>query len=64
MQFAGRDYITGSFYDELIDSNGEARPHAAELVEYFRSMDPKELVARQRAVDRTIVDMGISASAR
>jgi len=60
MQFGGFEYDAGRFYDELVDSDGAARPHAAELVEYFSTMHPKELVARQRAVDKTITDMGIS----
>ena len=60
MQFDGFSYSAGHFYDELIDADGSPRPHAAKLVEYFGAMNPKELVARQRAVDKTIVDMGIS----
>ena len=60
MQFDDSNYATGRFYDELVDADGNARPHAARLVEYFSSMQPEELVARQRAVDKTIVDMGIS----
>ena len=60
MQFAGNNYETGRFFDELVDADGNARPHARMLVEYFSTMHPKELAARQRAVDKTIVDMGIS----
>ncbi len=60
MQFAGSSYDTGRFFDELVDAHGNARPHARMLVEYFSTMLPRELVARQRAVDKTIVDMGIS----
>jgi uncharacterized circularly permuted ATP-grasp superfamily protein len=60
MQFAGNNYETGPFFDELVDTDGKARPHARMLVDYFSTMHPKELAARQRAVDKTIVDMGIS----
>ncbi len=60
MQFAGSEYDTGRFFDELVDPDGNARPHATQLVDYFSTMHPRELVARQRAVDKTIVDMGIS----
>ena len=60
MEFAGKEYAFTSTYDELVDTSGNARPHASRLVDYFRTMHPKELVARQRAVDQTIVDMGIS----
>ena len=60
MKFGSREYPLGTGYDELIDADGSARPHAAELAEYFSTMHPKELVARQRTVDRTVVDMGIT----
>jgi uncharacterized circularly permuted ATP-grasp superfamily protein len=60
MQFGPNTYSAGDFYDELIDRDGTPRPHAARLAEYFSAMQPEELVARQRAVDKTIVDMGIS----
>jgi len=48
------------YYDELVDADGKPRPHAKRLVEYFEAMSPQELVDRQHAVNRTIVDMGIS----
>ncbi len=60
MQFGHTRYSADDFYDELIDKNGEPRRHARELVEYFSAMEPGELIERQRAVDSTIVDMGIS----
>ncbi len=60
MRSDGSSYPTGRYFDELIDTDGKPRPHAAELVEYFSTMHRKELLARQRAVDKTIVDMGIS----
>jgi len=43
----------------IIDANGSPRPHAKRLAEYFSAMQPAELVERQRAVDSTIVNMGI-----
>jgi len=60
MRLGPNTYSAGDFYDELIDRDGAARPHAARLADYFSAMQPDELVARQRAVDKTIVDMGIS----
>ena len=53
-------YSAGDFYDELMARDGAPRPHAAKLADYFSNMQPDELIARQRAVDKTIVDMGIS----
>lgn len=60
MSFDPKSYPTGKFYDELVDSDGDARPHAARLIDYFSSMAGQDLVDRQRAVNSTIVDMGIS----
>ncbi|MBT8132367.1 MAG: circularly permuted type 2 ATP-grasp protein [Gammaproteobacteria bacterium] len=55
-----KEYSAGRFFDELIDKDGKPRPHADKLVEYFNAMPAQELAGRQRAVDSTIVDMGIS----
>ena len=60
MRFSTADYGAAGHYDELLDRDGRPRPHAHRLVEYFASLQPEELVARQRAVDRTILDLGIS----
>lgn len=60
MSFSAKTYQTGNFYDELVDADGQARPHASSLVDYFSAMDPQELIDRQYAVNRTIEDMGIS----
>ena len=60
MEFGDIEYSAGGFYDELIAPDGLARPHARQLVEYFSEMPAGELLERQRAVDSTIVDMGIS----
>jgi len=60
MKFGSKTYSATGFYDELVDSEGNARPHARRLVDYFSDMAPGELVDRQHAVDSTIVDMGIS----
>ena len=60
MKFGSTRYSAGQFYDELIDADGSPRPHARQLADYFSSMQPEELIDRQRAVDSTIVDMGIS----
>ncbi len=60
MQFGSKTYRAADFYDELIKTDGTARAHAAQLADYFSAMRPAELLERQRAVDSTIVDMGIS----
>ncbi|MGB5258755.1 MAG: circularly permuted type 2 ATP-grasp protein, partial [Woeseiaceae bacterium] len=60
MRFGTKTYSAEGFYDELIGPDGSARPHARLLAEYFSEMPPQELIERQRAVDSTIVDLGIS----
>ena len=60
MRLASGNYSAAGFYDELVHADGSARPHARELVDYFDGMEASELLNRQRAVDSTIVDMGIS----
>ncbi len=60
MTFKQKPYDSTSFHDELLDRDGTARPHAAALVDYFGRMQSSELRERQQAVERTIMDMGIS----
>ncbi len=60
MTIKSEPYDASAFHDELFDRDGSARPHAAALVDYFERMTPDELQERQRAVERTIMDMGIS----
>jgi uncharacterized circularly permuted ATP-grasp superfamily protein len=54
------DYDPGRFYDELISSPGHARSAARGMVGYLRKFSEKRLLARQRAVDLAILEMGIS----
>jgi len=60
MPFDETRYEPDGFYDELIDPERRARPHAAALVQYFRDLREGELEERQAAVERTIADMGVS----
>ena len=54
------NYDAAGFYDELAGQDGAAREHARGVVEYFAGLSDDALAARQRAVDSTIGDMGIS----
>ncbi|MCA9248798.1 MAG: circularly permuted type 2 ATP-grasp protein [Planctomycetales bacterium] len=54
------DYDTESFYDEIIDSRGEAWPGARLLVEAINSLAPDELRQRQESIDRALLRMGIT----
>jgi uncharacterized circularly permuted ATP-grasp superfamily protein len=47
-------------WDELLDSDGEARPAAAALVERLRNLGESELIDRQNLADLEILAMGIT----
>lgn len=53
-------YDCACFHDELFDRDGSPRPHAAVIAAYFNGMQADELQQRQHAIERTIMDMGIS----
>ena len=54
------DYRTNGAWDELIDSQGQPRPHARRLMQYLSSLDDKELLSRKVASEIAIREMGIS----
>jgi uncharacterized circularly permuted ATP-grasp superfamily protein len=54
------DYRTNGAWDELIDSEGQPRPHARHLMQYLSSLDDKELMSRKVASEIAIREMGIS----
>eukprot|EP00913_Durusdinium_trenchii_P013368 g12549.t1 len=53
-------YDTEGFYDELIDAEGRPRPEARLLVEKLNSLEPGELRRRQKAVERSLLQLGIT----
>jgi uncharacterized circularly permuted ATP-grasp superfamily protein len=53
-------YDTAGFYDELIDEHGRPRPGAELLVKRLESLDPGELLRRQRAAEGALWRMGIT----
>ena len=58
MRFAG--YDTGDFFDELFESRGSARPESRVLVETIESLRDGDLLVRQRAAERLLLQMGIT----
>ncbi len=48
------------FYDEMIDSQGNPRPAAAELADFLAGLDEGELATHQAAAELAIKQMGIS----
>jgi len=58
MQFA--QYQTDSFYDEMFDSQGAARPEARLLLETVESLDEGQLQRCQRAAERLLLQLGVT----
>ncbi|NND99635.1 MAG: circularly permuted type 2 ATP-grasp protein [Pirellulaceae bacterium] len=54
------NYQTQGFFDELVDQNNLARPDAEMLVELFNQMPVEELSRRQRAIEQSLFQMGIT----
>ncbi len=53
-------YDVGGFFDELFDENSRPRALARRLVQNIESLPEGELVTRQRAADRALLQMGIT----
>jgi uncharacterized circularly permuted ATP-grasp superfamily protein len=56
--FAG--YDSNGFYDEMFDGDGQPRPDCQSLFQRIRSLPPDDLIRRQRAADRSMVQLGIT----
>jgi uncharacterized circularly permuted ATP-grasp superfamily protein len=58
MRFEG--YEAGPFYDEVFDSNGQARALAAPLVRNIEQLAAGELLNHQQAAERALLHRGIT----
>ena len=58
MNFTG--YDTEGFYDELFDGQGQPRPGADLLVQRINSMGDSELLRRQMAAEKALLNLGIT----
>jgi uncharacterized circularly permuted ATP-grasp superfamily protein len=54
------DYDLGGFFDEMFGETGQPRPAAWHLARNMESLPVSELVTRQRAADRALVQAGIT----
>jgi uncharacterized circularly permuted ATP-grasp superfamily protein len=54
------NYQTEGFYDELFDDHGQPRPEAQQLVGRINSLMPGELLLRQGAAEKLLLQMGIT----
>src|SRR5215831_5961745 len=55
-----QNYGLGEAYDEMFDSQGDARPHYQELYNNLLALPGDELRRRKQASDRTFLDQGIT----
>lgn len=53
-------YSSDKFYDELINSNGNARKQAKKLVSLLRSLSEEDIASRKQSAESTIKEMGVS----
>src|ERR1700733_15728383 len=54
------DYDLGGFFDEMFGENGEPRAAARPLARNMQSLPASELVNRQVAADRALIQAGIT----
>lgn len=55
-----QNYETGDFHDEMFTKRGEPRAHARTLIQNIESLPPGELLSRQKASERALLQMGIT----
>ena len=58
--FSFDDYQSDGFYDEMFDGDGLPRPDCQALYNRIRSISSDDLIRRQRAADRSMVQLGIT----
>jgi uncharacterized circularly permuted ATP-grasp superfamily protein len=58
MKFSG--YEVGEYFDEIFGENGRPRASARHLVQNIERMDSGELLSRQLAAERALLQMGIT----
>ncbi len=54
------EYQSDGFYDEMFDGAGNPRPDCHPLYQNIRSISSDDLIRRQRAADRSMVQLGIT----
>jgi uncharacterized circularly permuted ATP-grasp superfamily protein len=58
MKFEG--YLTESFYDEMFGEDGRPRPGVRKLLKEIEALPEGELMLRQQAAERALIQMGIT----
>src|SRR6187200_2397188 len=55
-----RGYDTEGFFDEMFTPEGNPRAEAQLIVQRVESLAPGELIRRQKAIERSLLRMGIT----
>ena len=55
-----QNYQCDGFFDELLCADGTARPDAESLLKLLNDVPADELIRRQRIIERSLYDMGIT----
>src|SRR5438067_1684772 len=55
-----KPYELGEFFDEMFGENGQPRASARRLVDNIENLPEGELIDRQRAAERALLQMGIT----
>jgi uncharacterized circularly permuted ATP-grasp superfamily protein len=55
-----RDYFLDHAYDEMIDSDGQVRPHYQPLLDAMLALSPEELAKRKKSADLSFLTQGIT----
>ena len=55
-----QQYDTGGFYDEMLEANGQVRPHYQHFLKHFGTVTPEEFDAKRSAVDLSLLRQGVT----
>ncbi|PAW75309.1 MAG: hypothetical protein B9S33_21735 [Pedosphaera sp. Tous-C6FEB] len=53
-------YDQAGFFDEMLDENGQARPHYRKFREHFKALTPQEFESKRHSVDVAFLRQGIT----
>ncbi len=53
-------YDTGGFFDEMLGSDGQVRPHYRHFLRHFREVGPEDFAAKRSAVDLAFLRQGVT----
>lgn len=53
-------YDHGGFFDEMLDKNGQARPHYRKFRQHFKALTPQEFEHKRHSVDVAFLRQGIT----